>query len=285
MSYLKKNFRLRLDLLLGLRGLGLVTYGMIPASLVYLGVVKIDQNQLPTSIGTLELLALFIVFALPTLIMFRLVNTKVNRYYLLGNHSTIRSSILTFEIYIGSILICLATGVLSNKYSLTWNIIDLYKPLLDAFIGATASLAVSSTLISSVLINKVDLPGMPSGTFEAKIADFKEALSLLTKGEKGLKWGVEPSKKFFDDYVNNIREIRECTYFLSGQIHSKGGFDIFLKQILDDLVVLENAIEDIKFGANWEKYFSYNSKVFTDNKTMNKAKQIERFLNSKWITL
>lgn len=281
MPYFTKNFIFRLDALLGLRTQSIVAYGMLPATLVYLGVIKIDKNALPNNLGYLELLAIFVVFSLPTFIMIKLVSSRIDRYYLLSDHAVFRSVLTTLEIYLGSMVVCLATGILYQGQTagsaLTIDSIlnNWSKWMVDTFIAATASLAVSSTLISSVLTNKVSLPGMPPLIIEESFLEIKKGILELTRGEAGIQWGAEPNKNFIEENRKKIDALIKQILALNAFFYNNKGFSKFLGQVVDDLKVLYNALYDIKSGASWEKYLNSD--------TSEKAKNIKRLLKSNWI--
>ena len=167
---LRENHPLSWDYRLGLRGLGLVIYGALPASLGALGAFKApDQNTLQLSVSGIPFV-LFIALA-PVVLTFLLTRQRLTAWYLLRDYLYWRSALITLAFIMASTVVCLATRVLTKPdvsvaFDQWWNLAwpNHLNTVWHALLLSFAYLVGSSTLFLTVIKDDSSLPLLPKKT-------------------------------------------------------------------------------------------------------------------------
>src|SRR5262252_5985692 len=137
------------DLVFGLRGWGLVLYGVLPANLALLGMLEIKLSNLA------NLLPFIVpVVFLPLATTFLLIRSRHKDWYLTTRLLNIRSLIVTGIIVLLATLISGVSGIIHGRYALSWAMLGSRQHLTtiaESFLLAVGSLVLTSTLFLTIL--------------------------------------------------------------------------------------------------------------------------------------
>ncbi len=167
-----------LDLLLGVRGWGLILYGVLPANLALLGVLEV---KLVPSLDKLTRFLVPIVF-LPLITTFLLIRHRHKEWYLTTKLLKTRSFIVTAVIFLLASLITGVSGIIQGKYDVSWSYFGTrghLTTILESFLIAVGSLVLTSTLFLTILTKESNLPGLPSVDFVKLLTTIRADLKQL----------------------------------------------------------------------------------------------------------
>lgn len=99
--YIPKYSPLWWDYCFGWRCIYLVLYGVLPASLISLGVVQVKPITLPSTMGV-SLFALLLIACVPIYVTYSLIKFKVDHYYLIKGDNKEKKYLLSWENIPGS---------------------------------------------------------------------------------------------------------------------------------------------------------------------------------------
>jgi hypothetical protein len=170
-----------LDLLFGLRGWGLILYGVLPANLALLGVLEVKL----TSLDKLTRFLMPIVF-LPLLTTFLLIKQRHKEWYLTTKLLKTRSFIVTVIIFLLASLITGISGIIQGKYDVSWNYFGTREHLTtiaESFVIAVGSLVLTSTLFLTILTKESNFPGLPSVDFVKLLSTIRTDLKRLQQSQ------------------------------------------------------------------------------------------------------
>lgn len=247
---LKERFRtwmnddkiVRLDLIFGLRGWGLVLYGALPANLALLGVLEIK-------LANLDRLTSFLVpvVFLPLLTTFLLIRHRQREWYLTTKLLTTRSLIVTAIIFLLSTLISGVSGIIQGKYVVSWGFFGTRSHLItiaESFIIALGSLVLTSTLFLTLLTRESNLPGLPSVDYVKLLAQVRSDLKQLQQsgvwtGAAGLNGDIAERAETIDKNLATL-----LSYSHQGLANRS------LARVRDSIKSFRRSIERISNGAN-----------------------------------
>ena len=191
-SYLHSNRRLRYDYQLGLRGWGLVIYGVLPASLATLGA------RVPILPGeSRELVfALAVLGVAPLAVLYLLIRQRLAHWYLSPDYLGSRSAVTTALIFLLSSAVCGAAGLANGEYVILparqWLSLGPDGPWPAIGKSSLLGLVVlvgSSTLFLIAVKDVGGLPALPSKQFVERLRSLRDALIFEWLG---LDWDAGP---------------------------------------------------------------------------------------------
>ena len=236
----------KLDYTIGLRALGLVLYGALPANLAVLGILKVELTPLK-AFSSLYLLAAIL---LPSCVVCMLVRSRLRLWYCTSKWLLLRSSILTMLILITASMVCGLAGIIKGNYVL--NVTAVFKPsewhaMTESMLMAVAALVLTSTLFAGILVKGDSLPGLPSAEFAQIVSAFIRFSKRLN--ESGI-WRHCP-----DD--DSLKRLKQDAAFVMEKIKdasSIGGYlnSVSVSRLRDDMTGMETALEELVKRDNTE---------------------------------
>jgi hypothetical protein len=151
-----------IDEFIGLRGWGLILYGVLPSNLAFLGIL---DTKLP-DVDKFSIIFILGASIIPIFFIFVLISDQNKKWYLTKDRFGIRSLTITFLIIFLSTLIFEISGIIHKKYflCLPWNL-ETFTASAECFFSAISSLVISSSLFVIALTRKTDFPMLPSVSF------------------------------------------------------------------------------------------------------------------------
>jgi hypothetical protein len=253
------------DYRLGLRGLGLVIYGALPASLGALGAFKApDQNSLQLSV--LGIPFVFFIALAPVVLTFLLTRQRLSAWYLLRDYLYLRSALITLAIIVASIAVCVATRVLNKPdvsaafaqwLKLEWP--NQLNTVWHALLLSFAYLVGSSTLFLTVIKDDSSLPLLPKKDWLAGETELRKRLIETIAAARD--WPlVIPSKPIAGRRTELQDHIDEAEKAIDGLRRSATGLgrEKLYTELSAELKALKLAVADVSGGsqAAWNKYWS-----------------------------
>lgn len=238
-SVLKKHPRLCLtiDTLIGLRACGVYLYGVLPATLFLLGNLEIKDIKIDLSSKWYYLV---ISSLIPLTALYVLIRKKHENWYLSLEHLNLRAAIVTTVLLMSSWTICGVSGLLNGKYYLVERLEDINSGMMvEPFLFAIVSLAISSTLFMSIITEDSELPGLPTKQFIDKSCEIRKNLIILNRNDIWKKYDkqkIMECKKTIDSILSLIED--------AFSTHSNNFGKIHLKQIQQHLKKVRLAFED-----------------------------------------
>lgn len=226
-----------IDEFLGLRGWGLILYGVLPSNLALLGILDINLPGIDKVSVTFVLLASII----PLFFIFILIRNQNEKWYLTKDRFNLRSSMITFLIISLSTLIVEISGMIHKKYVLCmpWNL-ETLNSSAECFLSAISSLVISSSIFIVALTQKTDFPLLPTVSFAKSMNKIGKNVRIIKDDEIWNKF------KYIDDsLVNLVEDTKKEVYKI---IISKGNrlAKISLNQNYEDLRNLETTLKKIQ---------------------------------------
>lgn len=166
-----------LDLVFGLRGWGLILYGVLPANLALLGVLEVKLAKIADLIPFL-----LPVVLLPMLTTFLLIRNRHKDWYLTTRFLNTRSLIVTLVILLLASLISGVSGIIHGQYVVSLSEFGTkghLATIAESFLMAVGSLVLTSTLFLTILTKDSDFPGLPSTDFVKLVKTIRESLKQL----------------------------------------------------------------------------------------------------------
>src|SRR5258708_7903442 len=208
-AQISRNFCLRLDHVLGLRGAGLIVYGALPASLSALGVVKVpEQAALPLSLHSIPFVA--IVALAPVVLTFVLTKQRMAAWYVLSDYLLMRSLVITLGIVVASTAVCLAARALTKPdigaALREWSSLPAANEantLGHALLLSLAFLVGSSTLFLTVIKEDSGLPLLPAKDRLAQENELRKCLVDTVAAARA--WPLEAGGKTLDERSDELK--------------------------------------------------------------------------------
>lgn len=268
------NIIIRADEFLGLRGWGLIFYGVLPSNLALLGIL--DAN-LP-DVDKNSIIFILIASIIPLLFIFLLIRNQIKNWYITKDRFNIRSLTITFLIIILSTLVVEISGIIHKKYVLCmpWNIENLNSSA-ECFLLAISSLVISSSIFILALTQKTDFPLLPPISFMESMCKLEKNIRIIKNDEIWYSF-----RDVDDSFVNLVEDTKKELYDV---IISKENClaKISLNQNYEDLINLEKILKKIREDRgykskkiDWETYFC-NSKDLTRGQYLRRSREEKAF--------
>jgi hypothetical protein len=274
-----------LDYYIGLRAWGLILYGALPANLALLGFIKVDITKLENILPFL-----LPVSALPIFITFLLVRGRHKEWYLTTDKLNIRSALVTALILIFAILISGVSGIIENKYVISFSNITSRSHLIalsESYLMGVGSLVITSTLFMAILAKNTYLPGLPSSVFVDLTTEIRGKLRLL----QAIPIWNEYKNQDIDKATDRIKELAESLKKDINNATSHTGNAIakeVFKPIIFDLDHFEDVACYISKGGTSPALKKHRWKVFfaqidnlSDKQKAERNRKLETY-NSLW---
>ena len=292
--YIPKYSPLWRDYYLGLRCKYLILYGVLPASLISLGVLQVESIALP-KLGV-SLIALLIIACVPIYVTYSFIKFKVDQYYVIkgdivkrcclikgGNtkrwnnkeyirgYSNIRALIMTSIILLTATVVSMANGVILGQYTHT----SILQSFIESLLTAAISLVVSSALFMTVLRENVDFPGLPSKAYVDRVSSIKQCMCGVTKNNR-LFWKAEWIETDIQDLIKDIDNCITKIRDLQKSFFCREDEKEFIDELIEDINNLRISAEETKMsldGESWKKYFpeSYDDRPLRDEEKKRRA--------------
>lgn len=243
-----------LDLVVGLRGWGLILYGVLPANLALLGFVEIKLSA-----SSLILLLLPIVVFLPLVTTFLLIRNRHKDWYLTTKLLNTRSFIVTLVILLLASLISGLSGIIHGRYLVSlayFGTMSHLATIAESFLMAVGSLVLSSTLFLTILTKDSDFPGLPSTDFVRLAKTIRESLRGLQASQVWLRFS-NPDAKTVTDAKALAENLKQLSNY-SGLALEKLSFkpvDAGVKSFIDAVTRINNGANADSKRLSWDKYF------------------------------
>lgn len=269
------NNLIKLDNYLGLRGWGILLYGILPSNLVFLKTFDLNMSDR----NDLLIVSILVASLLPIIIIFMLVKKEIRKWYLTPDSLNCRSATITILIVTVSTSIIGCSGIVQGKYvfSMPEKIADL-NAIAECFFLAILTMLISSSLFTLAFIRKTDLPGLPSLEYENSIETVNnnirkikstEILEQFIIFENSLIYLVEETEKALDNIISS-----------KGNTIAKKS----LKTTHEDVSNLLKALKEIKNRSGnqkleekvWKRYFDASSEL-TDEEKIRRERKIAIF--------
>jgi hypothetical protein len=265
---------IRVDELLGLRGWGLIFYGVLPSNLALLGIL---DTKLP-DIDKISIILILVASIIPLFFIFVLIRSQNKNWYITKDRFNIRSLTITFLIIILSTLIVEISGVIHKKYVLCmpWDI-ETLNSSAECFLLAISSLVLSSSIFILVLTQKTNFPLLPPISFVESMCKIEKNLRMIKDDE------IWYNFKDVDDSLANL--VEETKNELYDVIISNGNnlAKMSLKQNYEDLINLANVLKKIQIDRgkkskkiHWEIYFCH-SQYLSPDRYIRRSEEEEAF--------
>ena len=193
-----------IDEMFGYRACWLILYGILPSCLSILGIgkkIEISQKALSNIIVFLPILLI------PAFISFSYITHKCRQWYFTTRWLWFRSCFLTISIFILASLICLFSQLnlslddIFRPENYVWQ--NFHAPFFRSMAMGIASITISSTIFSSILLGKVHILGLPSKEFEENLKTVKKQLRML---QNHSIWKQCPQKDVLEAFVAQCKD-------------------------------------------------------------------------------
>jgi hypothetical protein len=244
-----------LDLLFGLRGWGLILYGVLPANLALLGVLEVKL----TSLDKLTRFLVPVVF-LPLLTTFLLIRQRHKEWYLTTKLLKTRSFIVTVIIFLLASLITGISGIIQGRYDVSWNYFGTtghLTTIAESFVIAVGSLVLTSTLFLTILTKESNFPGIPSVDFAKLLGTIRTDLRQIQQSPvwSGFSELDEDTETCAQRIEENLRALLSYSNLelVNLSLQPVGtGIESFLKGIKR----IRGAGNDASKNIAWNQYFA-----------------------------
>lgn len=256
------NIIIRVDELLGLRGWGLIFYGVLPSNLALLGIL---DTKLP-DIDQISIILILVASIIPLFFIFGLIRSQNKNWYITKDRFNIRSLTITFLIIILSTLIVEISGVIHKKYVLCmpWDI-ETLNSSAECFLLAISSLVLSSSIFILALTQKTNFPLLPPVSFAESICKIEKNLRVIKDDE------IWYNFKDVDDFLVNLVEDTKNELYDVSISNGNNLAKISLNQNYEDLINLEKVLKIIQIDRgekskkiHWEIYFCHSKDLSPD---------------------
>jgi len=250
---------IRIDEFLGLRGWGLVLYGVLPANLAFFGILN-------TKLPNLDKISVIFVLGasiIPLFFIFMLISNQNKKWYLTKDKYGIRSLSITFLIFFLSTLIIGISGIIQGKYFLCLSLnSETIGTSLECLFSAISSLVISSSFFIIALTKNENYPLLPS-------ISFTKSMRKIERNYRKIK-SEEVWSKFTPIDDSFIKMVKDTENEINNIIISKGNSlaKISLEEKCKDLRKLEETLEMIQNDINedlkkihWDIYFDFSKKL------------------------
>lgn len=255
-----------LDLLFGLRGWGLILYGVLPANLALLGVLEVKL----ISVDKLTRFLVPVVF-LPLLTTFLLIRQRHKEWYLTTKLLKTRSFIVTAVIFLLASLITGISGIMQGKYEVSWSYFGTREHLTtiaESFVIAVGSLVLTSTLFLTILTKESSFPGLPSVDFVKLLSTIRADLKLLQQspvwlGFSGLDGDTATCAQRIEKNLTELLSYSNPEFVNLSLQPVRAGIHSFVKGIGR----IGGAANDASKTIGWNQYFAGAIKQPTKEET------------------
>lgn len=234
---------------LGRRGWGLVLYGALPASLVCLGVIKVQVPALTLSEAdllniTIASLPLIAIAGIPLTISFLLVRQRMAAWYLLADRLTSRTILVWAAIAVCSTIVTWGALYVKAKQGQGPGYIEIALTTVAILVG-------SSTLFLTAVKEVGGLPALPSKQFVGHVTSLQ---GLLLKIQDDPIWKtVERPQE--DTLKQDIEKAtRTCQSLKSRFAQTSPHYELY-GALESDLSKMETARSKSKTEPKRKKYF------------------------------
>lgn len=257
----ESDFLIWIDELLGLRGWGLILYGVLPSNLAVFSLdAKLpDLNKFPIN---------FIILAsiTPLFFIFAMITNQVRRWYITKDRFGVRSLSITFLIMLISGLIIEISGVLNNKFLLNApRNNDIFLASEEFFLVFSGLVLSTSSLFFISLMYKNDFPFLPSPSFEKSMDIIEGNLRKILHERIWVEYS-DIDDSLIELVTATIEEI-DRVIWSNGNRFAKLSLKYYCKDLRNLKKILEKIKENRSEGSkkyDWIIYFDIYGNLTND---------------------